>query len=105
MASLRRARLPRAGADASRGPCRASVDGQDTARRGALTPPSFPRESPMHDWTYESLIRKLKAALAEVETSADRLPSHRSLDAEGQEASSAVVRADTLPPIKQTRKG
>ena len=25
----------------------------------------------MHDWTYESLIRKLKVALAEVETEPD----------------------------------
>jgi hypothetical protein len=56
----------------------------------------------MYDWTYESLIAKLKAALAEVETSPDPPPSDRCLDANGREASSAVVRADTLPPMKQT---
>jgi hypothetical protein len=56
----------------------------------------------MHDWTYESLIGKLKAALAEVETSPDPPPSDQCLDADGQHASSAVVRADTLPPMKQT---
>jgi hypothetical protein len=60
------------------------------------------RESPMHDWTYESLIGKLKAALAEVETSPDPPPSDRCLDANGREASSAVVRVDTLPPLKRT---
>jgi hypothetical protein len=59
----------------------------------------------MDDWTYEPLIRKLKAALAEVETSPDAPPSHGSLDANRQEASSAVVRADPLPPMKQTREG
>jgi len=56
----------------------------------------------MHDWPYESLIGKLKAALAEVETSPDPPPSDRCLAANGQEASSAVVRADTLPPMEQT---
>jgi len=56
----------------------------------------------MHDWTYESLIGKLKAALAEVETSPDPPSSDRCLDANGQEGSPAVVRADTLPPMKQT---
>jgi hypothetical protein len=54
---------------------------------------------------YEPLIRKLKAALAEVETSPVAPAPHRSLDANRQEASSAVVRADTLPPMKQTREG
>lgn len=59
----------------------------------------------MDDWTYEPLIRKLKAALAEVDTSPLPPPSHRSLDTDRQEASSAVVRADSLPPMKQTREG
>jgi hypothetical protein len=59
----------------------------------------------MDDWTYEPLIRKLKAALAEVETSPVAPPSDRSLDANREEASSAVVCADKPPPIPRTREG
>jgi hypothetical protein len=99
VASLRRARPPRAGAYAGGAACRV-VGGQYIALRGALTP-FLSTRSPMHDWPYESLIGKLKAALAEVETNPDPSPSDRCLDADGQEAS-AVVHADTLPAMKQT---
>ena len=56
----------------------------------------------MHDWTYESLIRKLKAALAEVEESdppLTELPRH---DARSPEVSTA--RADTTSQSERTRK-
>jgi hypothetical protein len=57
----------------------------------------------MHDWTYEPLIRKLKAALAEVETEPDPPPAAPSLnDANDPEASTA--RADTTRQMKGARK-
>ena len=59
----------------------------------------------MQDWTYEFLIKKLKAALAEVETKPDPRRAKPSPDgAHGQEASSAVARPDTLRPTKRTAK-
>jgi len=59
----------------------------------------------MQDWTYESLIRKLKATLAEVERETDPPPAEPSPDrADGQETLSAAARSDTIRPVKRTRK-
>ena len=51
----------------------------------------------MHDWTYESLIGKLKAALAEVEKEPDpsARPSSQARPKGGHEPSAAKRRADT----------
>jgi hypothetical protein len=59
----------------------------------------------MQDWTYESLIRSLKAALAEVETSAEAPPSDRSHEAENRDASPPDARALTLRPVRRASKG
>jgi hypothetical protein len=57
----------------------------------------------MHDWTYESLIRKLEAALAEVETEPEPAPPEPSSnDANDPETSTA--RADTVRLMKRTRE-
>ena len=56
----------------------------------------------MPDWTYESLIRKLKAALAEVEESDPPLAEPSRDDAHDPEAS--IARADTTSQSERTRK-
>jgi hypothetical protein len=56
----------------------------------------------MHDWTYESLIRKLKAALAEVEESDPPLAEPSRNDGHNPEVSTA--RANTTRQSERTRK-
>ena len=60
----------------------------------------------MHDWTYESLIRKLKATLVEIDREPDPSPAERSReDASGPPTSSAWPHAGMNRHPKQTRKG
>ena len=57
----------------------------------------------MHDWTYESLIRKLKAALAEVETEPDPAPPEPSSN-DASDLGTSTARGDTARLMKRTRE-
>lgn len=74
-------------------------------RRGVLTVSFFPAGISMQDWTYESLIKSLKVALAEVEASAEAPSSDQSQEAENRDASSPDGRAITLRAVRRASKG